>query len=260
MLVGIVGLGFVGGALNHSFTQKNIDLVLYDKYKQGGIGNINDVLKTDFAFLCLPTLYNDELKQYDKTALYEVCDFLSQEQYAGFVVVKSTVEPGTTEDLKQKYKLNILHNPEFLTAKTANEDFHNQKHIVIGGEQPNKLKEFYETHYPSASVSICTSIESESMKMFVNNFYAMKIQIFNEFYFLTEKLGADYKKVVDLMLMNGWIAPHHINVPGPDGKFSYGGMCFPKDTKALLQVMKHHNTPCAVLEATIKEREQMRPE
>lgn len=260
-VVGIVGLGFVGGALNYSFTQKQITQVLYDKYKQGGIGHIDDLLKADIVFLCLPTLYNEELKQYDKTAIHEVCDYLSQAKYQGSVVIKSTIEPGTTAELQQQYKLNLLHNPEFLTAKTANEDFHNQKHIVIGGstdEHINKLKQFYETHYPTATVSTCSTVESESMKLFVNNFYAMKIQIFNEFYFLTEKLGADYQKIVKLMLMNGWIAPHHVNVPGPDGKFSYGGMCFPKDTQALLQVMKNHQTPSAVLEATIQERNQMR--
>ena len=50
----------------------------------------------------------------------------------------------------------------------------------------------------------------------------------------------------------------HTNVPGHDGKISYGGLCFPKDTNALNQYMIKSNTPNKVLEATIKERNKMR--
>jgi UDP-glucose 6-dehydrogenase len=88
----------------------------------------------------------------------------------------------------------------------------------------------------------------------------MKVQIFNEFYGLCQKLNVDYNNVTKMMLLNGWINPMHTQVPGPDGKLSYGGACFIKDTKALLAQMLHEDTPCAVLEATIEERDLMRPE
>ena len=60
------------------------------------------------------------------------------------------------------------------------------------------------------------------------------------------------------MLKNKWINPMHTNVPGPDGKLSYGGYCFPKDTNALLEFMKKKNTPCHVLASVITERNIMR--
>ena len=60
------------------------------------------------------------------------------------------------------------------------------------------------------------------------------------------------------MLKNGWINPMHTTVPGPDGEISYGGLCFPKDTNALNKYMKRENTPNKVLEACIKERNEMR--
>ena len=60
------------------------------------------------------------------------------------------------------------------------------------------------------------------------------------------------------MLKNKWINPMHTNVPGTDGKLSYGGYCFPKDTNALLQYMKREETPHGVLSATIEERNEMR--
>ena len=60
------------------------------------------------------------------------------------------------------------------------------------------------------------------------------------------------------MLKNKWINPMHTDIPGPDGKLSYGGYCFPKDTNALLNHMKRENTPSMVLEATVLERNIMR--
>ena len=60
------------------------------------------------------------------------------------------------------------------------------------------------------------------------------------------------------MLRNGWINPMHTRVPGPDGRHSYGGACFPKDTRAFVEHMRRRGTPHAVLQATIDERDAMR--
>ena len=160
--------------------------------------------------------------------------------------------------------MKFVHNPEFLTAATAFEDFHNQTHIVLGKSENIKnsdvdiLKQFYEKNYPDAEISICSCTESESMKSFVNCFYAVKIQFFNELYLLCNKMGCNYDNVKDLMLKNKWINPMHTDVPGPDGKLSYGGYCFPKDTNALAEHMKREGVTCKVLEATIQERNEMR--
>ena len=54
--VGIIGLGFVGGSAQKSFTLKGADVKAYDKYKDGGIGSIEDLLQCQIVFLCLPTL------------------------------------------------------------------------------------------------------------------------------------------------------------------------------------------------------------
>ena len=160
--------------------------------------------------------------------------------------------------------LNFIHNPEFLTAITAAEDFHNQKHIVLGKSEKITDKDmdiivnFYKEYYPDAEISLCTCLESESMKIYTNCFYSVKVQFFNELYALCQKTGSDYDIVKKLMLKNGWINPMHTNVPGTDGQLSYGGYCFPKDTNALLEFMKKQESPCEVLEATISERNKMR--
>jgi UDPglucose 6-dehydrogenase len=266
--ISIIGLGFVGSAMQKSFLAKgfsiNTNLFIYDKFKNGGIGSIDDILKSEIAFLALPTMFNEKTKEYDTSAIEETCKYLVNTNYRGAVVLKSTILPDTTKKLENDYKLNFVHNPEFLSARTAVEDFNNQDHIILGKglmcEQFvfDKVVDFYKELFPKSEISTCLSSESESVKMFVNCFYAMKVQIMNEFYLVCKDLDINYDVVKDMMLKNGWISPNHTNVPGHDGKLSYGGMCFPKDTSALNEFMSKRNIPHKVLDATIQERDSMR--
>lgn len=264
-MASIIGLGFVGHAVYKSFQLKGIQVYGYDKYKEGGIGTFEDTLQHDFIFLALPTPYNNELKEYDKSALHEICAKLNQAEYSGTVVIKSTVEPETTASFTKQYThLHFVHNPEFLTARTAFEDFHNQKHIVLGKapncpeEKLQALQEFYQEHYADAEISVCSSLESESMKIFCNSFYSVKVQFFTELYLLCQQNGSNFELVRNMMLRNKWIHPMHTQVPGPDGQISYGGLCFPKDTNSLNEYMTRLETPHDVLTSTIKERNSMR--
>jgi len=177
-------------------------------------------------------------------------------------VVKSTTQPKTIINLQHLYNLDIVHNPEFLTARTSEQDFANQSHIVLGysenEEQLSGLIELYRDNFPDAKISTCTSTESELMKIFANSFYAVKIQFFNEMFDLCGKLDSRYEKVKNLILDNGWVNEMHTTIPGPDGSLSYGGACFPKDTQALYNTMLENGTICEVLGATISERNKMR--
>lgn len=265
--IGIIGLGFVGSAMYKSFLNKKISkksILVFDKYKKGGMGNFEDCLLSKILFLALPTSYSEANKEYDKSAIIETCEKLSSSKYKGIVVIKSTVEPETCEYLAKKYNLKIIHNPEFLSAKTAFHDFHNQRHIVLGTtsncsfNKVNLLTKFYEKYYNDAEISICSSKESESMKLFCNCFYSIKIQFFTELFLLCQKNGTDFNKVKSLMLKNKWINPMHTIIPGPDGNISYGGFCFPKDTNALNEYMKKKNVFNNVLNSCINERNLMR--
>jgi len=191
MIVGIIGLGFVGNAIYQSLLKKNIEITVYDKYKN--IGSLHPCLNSSILFLALPTVYDSSLGSYNKQPIYETCVYLSEYKYNGVIIIKSTVEPNSTEELALKFpELNIIHNPEFLKAKTAEDDFHNQTHIVLGKSSTCKNEQFKN----------------------IINFYKTQI--------------------------------------------SYGGLCFPKDTNALNQYMLRNNIPNGLLEACIKERNQMR--
>ena len=263
MKTGIIGLGFVGNAIKQSFNIFNIQTITFDKYKK--IGNFNQCLETDLLFLALPTQFNENIQEFDKSEIIETCTLLQNNNYKGLVILKSTVEPETTIKLSNQFKnLKILHNPEFLTAKTATHDFHNQKHIIIGkGPNCNNndiqlLHDFYKTYYTQSFITVCLSEESESTKLFLNSFYATKIQFFTELYSICSKNNTNFDNIKNIMLKNDWINPMHTNVPGPDGNISYGGLCFPKDTKALNSYLKKYNSDNKVLQSCIDERENMR--
>lgn len=264
MKISIIGLGFVGSAMSKSFKKKGVDLILYDKFKDSS-HSLENTLSADIIFLCLPTLYNSTLNEYDKTPINETCSFLNDSNFTGAVVIKSTVEPGTCRALSEKFKnLNIIHNPEFLTARTAEQDYHNQKHIVLGktkacsDEAYNNTVDFHSKNYPWARISKCKSIESESAKLFANSFYAVKVQFFTELYLLCKKTGCDYNTAKQILIRNDWVNPMHTDIPGPDGQISYGGLCFPKDTNALNEYMKNLKSPNGIMEACILERNTMR--
>ncbi len=259
--VGLIGRGFVGSALEESFTKRGYPPIVYDKYLN--LGSIQDLAECSVVFLCLPTPYV-EGHGFELGALIENLKLLKELQYAGICVIKSTVEPGVTERLSGQFGLCILHNPEFLSERSSFIDFDNQKNIIIGSTNSCKdcdvdlVSGLYMDMFPEAKVTVCSSSESEAMKLFCNNFYAIKVQIFNEFYFLCQKLNIDYDIIKQLMISNNWINQMHTIVPGPDGSVSYGGACFPKDTNALLHFMRTMNSPHKILEACVAERNLMR--
>jgi len=269
MKICIIGLGFVGSAMFDSFISKgltkNIDLFCYDKYKNGGIGDINDSLNCEIVFLALPTPFNNITSSYELNSINECCDFLSKNNYNGVIIIKSTIIPNTIYQLENTFSnLEFIHNPEFLTTRTAFDDFNNQKHIVLGkglrcsDDKLEKVKFFYNQYFPEAKINDCLSLESECMKIFCNCFYAVKVQFFTELYLLCEKNSCDFNKIKNMMLENNWINSMHTSIPGPDGQISYGGLCFPKDTNALNEYMKKLGTPNQVLESCINERNILR--
>jgi UDPglucose 6-dehydrogenase len=257
-IVGILGLGFVGTAINAFFPEAKT----HDKYKGGPV--FETILNTDILFLCLPTLFNPQTNTYDKTEIGTTLEKLADKRYAGIILIKSTVEPNYCQSINATYPaLKIIHNPEFLTARTAIEDFAHQKHIILGYTVESQsvlpcIQQFYKTHFPQAVLSVVPATEAGLAKLACNSFYAVKVQFFTEIYCLCERLGISFESVRQLMLSNNWINPMHTIVPGPDGAISYGGACLPKDTEALRAFMALYSAPNKLLDATVLERQTMR--
>ena len=270
MLLGICGKGVVGSAVAQWCIDRAHRVVVYDKYKN--IGSMNELLSCDYLFLCLPTVFSIEKNDFDVSAITDTLEFLEGSQFAGLVVIRSTVPPGFTDKAAAQYSsIDICFSPEFLTARTAAHDYAHQKHIILGraeaddqdekGPDSNKFDAFalwIADQFPIATISKTSAACAELVKLFVNTFYASKIQVFTEFQQLCILSGIDFNDVRGLMLKNGWINDAHTQIPGHDGQISYGGACFPKDTRALLAHMQRLGAPHAVLRAVTRERDTMR--
>jgi UDPglucose 6-dehydrogenase len=262
MKIGICGIGFVGNAINIFFKNISYNVVLYDKYKQ--YGTLNDLICTDIVYLCLPTLYDNNTKTYNTNELDNIIGELNTLKYNGIILIKSTIIPTYCSNINNIYpNLYIVHNPEFLSAKTAIEDFSKQRHIILGSTPQSEVKipivkTFYEYIFPKATLSITSCEISSLTKLACNSFYAVKVQYFTEIYLLCQKLNIDYNIVRKMMLLNDWIHPNHTSIPGHDNTISFGGACLPKDINALNQYMILNDSPHDLIDSVINERNIMR--
>ena len=177
------------------------------------------------------------------------------------IIVKSTIPPGTTEQLNKDFKyLNIIFNPEFLTERNAEEDYNNQNRIIIGGPRPQStaVVRLFSKVFPKARIIKTNSTYAEMVKYMTNAFLATKVSFANEIYQICEKVGADYDKVVEYATLDERLGKSHWMVPGHDGDFGYGGHCFPKDLSSLLYLSDKFDTINNVLHATQDTNDEVR--
>ena len=152
------------------------------------------------------------------------------------VVLKSSVVPGTTEELQEKYPAKqIVYCPEFLTAQFAAEDFAFPDKNVIGytRKYPELGKQLAKI-LPRANTIICRATEAEMIKYALNSYYALKVIYANELYDLCQALEIDYEVVHTGFVADKRVNDSHFNVLH-GGHRGFGGACLPKDTSAIVK-------------------------
>ena len=238
MKLGVIGIGAVGSAISKGFEYLGHDVVGYDiKMPET---KIEDTLDTEIVFITVgtPTGPNDEC---DLTAVNSVINQLSSFNYKGLVALKSTIEPGTTNRLRREYpNLNMCFVPEFLRERCAYEDFvYNNNILVVGTDSDENYDLIVKSHgrLPMHKVKV-KIIDAELMKYFSNTYKAMRITFANSFYKVAQHFGADYDAIKDAFLFHGVGEGHYLNVNKDFG--GYGGMCLPKDTKAMKVLCKKY--------------------
>ncbi|MEH7494102.1 UDP-glucose dehydrogenase family protein [Neobacillus niacini] len=172
------------------------------------------------------------------------------------VCTKSTVPVGTNEIIKQIFqnrkshhlKVDVVSNPEFLREGSAIMDFYLSDRIVIGADTPEAASIMEQLYLPLKIPIVVTDIRSAEMIKYASNaFLATKISFINEIANLCEKVGANIEEVSYGMGMDKRIGPTYLQ-PG----IGYGGSCFPKDTKALVQLAGNVQHRFELLESVIK--------
>jgi UDPglucose 6-dehydrogenase len=172
-----------------------------------------------------------------KDCLYQIDKITTSLNKKNFIVIiKSTIPPGTTEQLNKEFKnLHIAFNPEFLTEANAVDDYKNQNRIIIGADRPysSRVKQIFSKAFPKVPIIKTSSTIAEMIKYVTNSFLAMKVSFANEMYQICQGLEIDYDKVIEYARYDDRLGNSHWSVPGPDGDFGFGGHCFPKDVAAL---------------------------
>lgn len=257
--IGIVGMGFVGKAVFHGFSLF-CETKGYDIDPKKSTHTLYDVLNSDFVFVCLPTPESLD-GSADLTYIHNF--FNTLENKNPIFILKSTVPIGTTSNIESLYSVKIVHSPEFLSARTADVDFITSNRVIIGSnslENSTKVKQLFTQRFPGINTVITKPNESELVKYFLNCFFSTKITFFNEMKLLSDKLNLNWDNIMCGVLSDGRIEKMHTDVPGHDGKFGFGGACFPKDTKALRKIFNENNIEPMVLDAVIKENNLIRNE
>jgi len=230
--ISIIGNGFVGNAIYEGL-KNHYNLVVYDKDPHRSLNSIEEVNSTDFVFLCVPTPMKTT-GEFDFSIVKSAIELLEKEKV---IIVKSTITPTAAKSIMKLFpNQNFVFNPEFLTERTAVEDFKNPSRIVLGGESQfvDQVKEIYLPVFPHVKF-IQTDYQTACfIKYFCNCFYAAKVSLMNEFKQICTAEEANWKVALEGLLSSGWVNPMHTLVPGPDGEFGFGGKCFPKDMNAFI--------------------------
>jgi UDPglucose 6-dehydrogenase len=256
--VGIIGNGFVGEAISFAFSSI-ADMYIYDIDSSRCLNDIESVHNCDFVFVCVPTpMYEDGSQD-----LSYVESTFEKATNKPVYILKSTVLPGTTDNLSKQYpNFKIIFSPEFLTERTAKLDMLTQSRIILGGELSltEKAKTLFNQRFKIKNIIQTDSKTAELTKYMNNTFFATKVSIMNEFKLLCDKIGANWEDALRGFVSDGRIGDSHLNVPGHDGKLGYGGTCFPKDVNALLSFSKKYGIKINTIEGGWKTNLELRSE
>ena len=267
--IGVVGNGFVGSAVQFGFSPStgcDYEVRVYDKDPSKSVDSIEETVnESEFIFLSVPTPSNKDGSMNLDIVEQALQDISDVNKYQGnIVLLRSTVTPGTTRKLQDKYpNLRIVFNPEFLTEQNAKYDFINQARIIIGGDEvySKQVGDLYRLRFGESQPIIETNWETaELIKYMSNCFFTTKISFMNEMYQIAEKCGVDWTTALDGLFRDGRVGHSHMNVPGPDGKLGFGGSCFPKDIQALIHFGEHLGLNMNTLKGAWETNLEVRPE
>jgi UDPglucose 6-dehydrogenase len=191
----------------------------------------------------------------DLTAVFQVASEIGRamDRYK-VIVIKSTVPVGTSEKVRAilkketKHPFDVLSNPEFLKQGAAVEDFMKPDRVVLGADDVRPaelLRDLYGPFVRTGSPVLLVDVRTaELLKYAANSFLAARISFMNEIANLCEQVGANVDMIRKGLAADSRIGPAFL-FPG----VGFGGSCFPKDIKALIDTGKQHNYEMSILQA-----------
>jgi UDPglucose 6-dehydrogenase len=248
----VIGSGFVGTAVINALEVK-YDVMVIDPPK-GDIEHEFKYTSSDGVIICVPTPVGDNGRCNDKLVTQYITNIRHHNETVP-ILIKSTTDIETLSNITQK---NITFSPEFLLARNANEDFLNQEFAVFGGDNGRFWYEIFKDVSTIGQVRFTDLTTAGFVKYTINSFLAMKVVFFNELHHLFNKHGgSSFDSLTEIVSMDKRIGTSHLQVPGPDGQYGFGGACFPKDTSAFAEFARN-TSELQLLDYVIKLNEDIR--
>jgi nucleotide sugar dehydrogenase len=238
MKIQIVGVGVVGSSQAYLLFNLGHEVVGYDHHKTSFeyAKMLPDVEKNvDITFVCTPEAY-----------VPGVVQDLVVKQVKGLIVIKSTVPPGTTRSLIDKFKIHICHNPEFLREKFAYEDVLHPSSVVIGQCCPEHAALLHGLYEPLKCPIIVTRPEvSETVKVTFNSYLATLISFWNQIDQFAKAFKVSTSEVAEIVKLNPRVSGYGTEFFG----VPFGGKCLPKDLNQLIEASRKVGLKPQLLEA-----------
>ena len=246
--------------------EPGLDELVKKNYKAGRLSfttNLSNAVKSsDVIFICVGTPTKKKGIGADLSQIFSVSKELSNYIKKFKIIVNKSTVPVITGDkvekiiskkVKKKF-FSVVSNPEFLREGEAIRDFIYPDRIVIGTDdkKSNKiLKQLYAPLISKGAKYLNTSRRAaELIKYASNAFLATKITYINEIANMCEKLNINVEDVSIGMGSDKRIGSRFLRA-GP----AYGGSCFPKDTRAILNTANEIKSDLSLIKSVIKSNE-----
>ncbi len=253
----VIGKGFVGDAVG--FALSKVHTVMYHDPDKGESYDLKYLDDLDGIILCLPTP-SDSNGFCDDHLVTEYYDQIRGIRKDLHIMVKSTTSITTLQKLQSYEDEYLTYSPEFLIASKARESLISAKFFIYSSFKITGASMWTDVFQPCVRYGdeayYCDSlVEAGFVKYGINSFLATKVTFMNELQTLFNSVTlntGNFDNVTNLMSMDPRIGDSHMQVPGPDGMYGWGGACFPKDTSEFHKLSLFYHKPLTLLGSAIE--------
>jgi UDPglucose 6-dehydrogenase len=248
--IGIIGLGHVGRSMIGLFGNQ-ADLIRYDIREHGSAYPSDDLADCDYSVICVDTpMASDGSANTDN--VYEAVRRCPSSR----ILIKSTIPPGTTDDLISLTGKQICFSPEYVGESTYRQSYFvrgEPSFVVLGGKtdvRQSFIDNLLPILGPDATYFQSSAVEAELIKYMENCFLAMKVSFVNEFFEICRVHGADWHTVREGWLLDPRVGRSHSAVFS--GRRGFSGKCLPKDVNAIVRATRDRGYDPELLRAMLR--------